>query len=252
MAEKHVFSFYTDKKFPPVEQLVNGMSYVISDSTLWHRLINVLHLQTGDEFLIFDFCTLANFSLHAIHKKGIIEGIILDAQSIKPLKPSLHLYQGLLRREALHDVAYYAAQMGVTSFTPLLTSKSQRAWGGQKEIERLGNVMIAGCEQAKQFVIPRINEPITFEHLPKAIFKAFSIYCEPEGKPFLDALNAITRTDLQAINVAIGPEGGFSDEEQKLLQNAGFVCHALTPTILRSQDAVLVCVGGLRSVAGFY
>ncbi len=48
--------------------------------------------------------------------------------------------------------------------------------------------------------------------------------------------------------VVIGPEGGVTDEEQQLLQAIGFDTYTLTPTVLRSVDAVTIALGGIRSI----
>ena len=55
-------------------------------------------------------------------------------------------------------------------------------------------------------------------------------------------------TAYQSISIVIGPEGGLSADEQATLSSAGAQCYALTPTILRAQEAVAVCVGAVRSV----
>jgi 16S rRNA (uracil1498-N3)-methyltransferase len=252
MSDKHIFALYTNHTFPSHEYLGNNRPYTFTDADLWHRINHVLRIKPDEEIVIFD----GNIKVHARlmnnAKKNVVSVTVLEAAQTRPLKPHIHLYQGLLRREALSEVVYLAAQMGVTSLTPVITSKTQRSWGGQKEIERLRSVMIAACEQAKQFTIPVINEPIEVSALPEhmTLSNACSLYCEPEGQLLLHALNDVSQKKYAAINICIGPEGGFTDQEQDILKNIGARCYALTPTILRSQEAVAVCVGALRSVLG--
>jgi len=252
MSDKHIFALYTNHTFPSHEYLGNNRLYTFTEADLWHRINHVLRIKQDEEIIIFDGTIKVHVRLLDNAKKNVISFTVLEAAQEHPLKPHIHLYQGLLRREALSDVAYLAAQMGVTSLTPVISAKAQRSWGGQKEADRLRSVMIAACEQAKQFTIPGINEPIEVSALPEHMksINARSLYCEPEGQSLLHVLNDITQKKYTAINVCIGPEGGFTDQEQDILKNAGAACYALTPTILRSQEAVAVCIGAIRSVLG--
>ena len=51
------------------------------------------------------------------------------------------------------------------------------------------------------------------------------------------------------ISVTLGPEGGFSSEEEDLLHQANFTPYRLTPTILRSREAVCLGLGAVRASA---
>ncbi len=253
MSEKHIFALYTNHTFPTCEHLVSNRPYTFTDADLWHRINHVLRIQQDEEVIIFDGAIKVHARLGVATKKNIITVMVFDAVQTRLLLPKIHLYQSILRREAFDMVAYYAAQMGVTSFTPVMTAKSQRSWGGLKEMSRIRSVMIAACEQAKQFVIPIINEPITVDILSQQLVtsNACSLYCEPEGQSLLSLLNNIEQKKYETITICIGPEGGLTDQEQATLKQLGFLCCALTPTILRSQEAAAVCLGSIRSVSGF-
>jgi 16S rRNA (uracil1498-N3)-methyltransferase len=243
--EKHIFSLYTHR-LPAQDSLSAGNSILISDIDIWHRTFNVLHLEEGDQIIVFDGLNSVQVSVTMSRKKGIFSGIIQEVLPVVALLPKIHLYQGLLRREAFDEVAYFAAQMGVTTFTPVLCKKVQRGWGGAKEIDRLRKVMIAACEQSKQFILPCINDPVDISSLRKESGAAF--FCEDTGDPFFEFLQNMHKIKPTEISIAVGPEGGFTLSEQDMLKSRGFSSYALTPSILRSQEAVAVCVGAIRSV----
>jgi RsmE family RNA methyltransferase len=77
----------------------------------------------------------------------------------------------------------------------------------------------------------------------------FSLFCQPTGTPLFECLQNIMFHKYQAINVFIGPEGGFTQQEQDLLSTAQIVPCALTKSILRSQEAVAVSIGAIRCLA---
>ena len=250
MSEKHIFALHTTH-LPSLQNLEAGISVLVPDFDLWHRIITVLHLSQGEECILFDDEKNIHLTLLASPKKGVIAGVAKAMEKITPIKPAIHLFQGILKREAFNDAMYLAAQMGACQVTPLVTQKVQRSWGGEKESERLYKVMIAACEQAKQFSIPVINKPVELSalSLPANDSKTLSLFCEPSGMPLLKCLQNIATQGYQTINIFIGPEGGFVQEEQELLKAGNIAPHALTTSILRSQEAVAVILGSIRSVA---
>jgi 16S rRNA (uracil1498-N3)-methyltransferase len=54
----------------------------------------------------------------------------------------------------------------------------------------------------------------------------------------------------QTVAIATGPEAGFGDEEERLLQRAGFVPVRLGRRILRTETAALAALAALNALAG--
>jgi 16S rRNA (uracil1498-N3)-methyltransferase len=52
----------------------------------------------------------------------------------------------------------------------------------------------------------------------------------------------------KSILVVFGPEGGLTDHEQQRLEEQGFIGYRLTPSVLRSTEAITVGLGILRSL----
>jgi 16S rRNA (uracil1498-N3)-methyltransferase len=151
----------------------------------------------------------------------------------------------LLKREAFETVIYLAAQMGATTIQPIITEKTHRSWNGDKEIARLTNVMISACEQAKNFVIPELKAPIPLTQIANT---HYGIYFEDDGTPFSVVSQKLTNKKPGEITLVFGPEGGLTTTERQYLDTCGFTCCALTPTILRAQEAVAVGLGAVRSL----
>ena len=55
---------------------------------------------------------------------------------------------------------------------------------------------------------------------------------------------------LGPVVLAVGPEAGFSAEEELLLQRAGFVAVRLGPRVLRTETAALAALAALNALAG--
>lgn len=254
MTDKHIFALHTSVILPAVQTLSIGSHLMISDSDLAHRAFTVLRLGDGEDVIIFDNTLRIQLTISCkkTSKKNTLEGTIQDYACIRSLSPHITLYQGLLKRDAFEAVAYCAGQMGLFSLVPLISEKVQSKWAGGKEYERLHKIMIAGCQQGKQFAVPEITPPISFSQMLTAIDEQDIdvIYFDHSGAQFFDMLQAVSRVQRQKISIVIGPEGGFTQEELGALrQQTGSKGYRLTPTILRSQDAAIVALGALRSVA---
>jgi len=248
---KHTFSFFTQTVLHNHLAFIPGGSFTLADEDLWRRMFTVLRLEKDDECIIFDGTTAVQIALtEEKSKKNIIRGSVIKAYAPSPITPPIHLYQGLLRRDAFDAVVYTAAQMGITTVTPILSKKIQRQWGDDRELTRIDKVIIAACEQAKQFISPVVNEPKEFVELTNLItqVQGYWICLDPSGQSFVDLVQAVTQQPTGPFHVIIGPEGGFTAEEEKLLKDAGVNMFALTPTILRSIDAAVLVLGTLRSI----
>ncbi|MBM3887238.1 RNA methyltransferase, partial [Candidatus Dependentiae bacterium] len=106
------------------------------------------------------------------------------------------------------------------------------------------NIMIAACEQAKQFTLPSITTPISFEQA-MTIAADTKIIFDSNGASYKDLL--VTCKKASSVAVLFGPEGGLIDQEITAAQTSGFISTQLTKTILRSEDAPLLGIGILRT-----
>jgi 16S rRNA (uracil1498-N3)-methyltransferase len=177
--------------------------------------------------------------------KNKIIGLVLDAKISTPITPSITLMPSLLKRDAFETVVYLAAQMGATIIQPLQTAKTHRSLNNEKEQARLTKIMIAACEQAKSFCIPELKNPIDINDLSKP---PYGIYFEDDGTPLATISQKIITEKPKNLTLVFGPEGGLTMAERQHLDACGFTCCALTPTILRAQEAIAVGLGALRSL----
>ena len=106
--------------------------------------------------------------------------------------------------------------------------------------------MVAACEQAKQFVIPKLVSPVPLQEvLEKLTPAAMKIVFDSTGDSCIGIVSAcISRNDVV---VLFGSEAGLTDQELLHVTQYGFSKVRLTQTILRSEDAPLLGIGMLRS-----
>ena len=160
------------------------------------------------------------------------------------ITPHITLYQCLTKKTTFEEVVYIVAALGITKIVPVITHKIHSNWWQEKTIERLTSIAISGCEQAKNFVIPTITNPIKFSDKIPFDAHAKKILFEPTGQKLPLVLGQ--NLDCKSWEIVIGPEGGLTDNEIDILTSQQFIPCSLTPTILRSIDAVTVGLGCMR------
>jgi 16S rRNA (uracil1498-N3)-methyltransferase len=246
---KHIFAIY-HKNLSELSSSLNPEETVsLKNPELWNRLIKILRIKPKEKFIIF------NEQIHVeieasddiLKNKRLISGIIKKKEPNKILSPHITLYLPLLKKEALESVVYCAAATGVTTIVPIITEKSHVSQLDEKTKFRLNKIIIAACEQSKNFAGTKIESPVKLENLLTHLEKnSYKICFDEDGDHASNLLKNLSPNT--PIATTLGPEGGFADHEKELLQNLHFNFYKLTPTILRSREAACVGLGLLRSL----
>lgn len=225
-----------------------GSIFELIDEHIIHRLIHVLRIQQDQTIILFNTQISARCTVHAIHKRAI-QFVIENIEAIARIEPELTLCIAVLKKESLSEAVYNATELGVTTIRLINTLHIQRSFMGATELRKLQLTAIAAAEQSKNFAIPTIVPPVNLaqviQELPGATTK---IVCDVNGTSIIKYLAGLQENQTRHIAVMVGPEADFSMQERNTLQAAGFVSCRLTPTILRSTQAVSVCCGVIRSL----
>lgn len=248
----HRFAIYVESLSEKLKGISINNIFSFKDSNIKHRLTNVLRLEENEELIIFDekiniICQLLKESFN---KSDHVSLLLIKKESNIPLEPKITLYLGITRKEAFEQCMYYACQMGIEKVYPLITKKIQRKFSKDNEEARIKRIFIAASEQSKNFIFPKLENSLSIDQISTNLSSnTYKVYCHINGNNFFSALNEIHTKKIDNISIIIGPEGDFTHEECNKLDQLGFKPILLTPTVLRSEDAVCIALGGIRSVA---
>lgn len=247
MNTKHEFALYVHD----LQQLLAGnpSQIAVQDQALVTRVGSVLRLAPGEHITLFDQTVNAECQLVGVAKKAVNLRIITQ-QLNKKLKPEITFILPLLKRDDFESALYSLVELGVNNIQLVSTQKTQRTWAGDKEYERCQRIMIAAAEQSKNFALPTLLKPVSLAEYIQAHSNSFvaKVHFEVDGQAMLQVANQLHTQKPQSIALIVGPEGDFVAEEKALLAAHGFVGCRLTPTVLRSVQAVALGVGIVRSV----
>jgi len=91
-------------------------------------------------------------------------------------------------------------------------------------------------------------KPVNLQNLLKSLQNdTKKVFFDVDGKPLLNLLNDLDKNQNKIV-LMFGPEGGLTKQEEDLLKENDFEFYVLTPTVLRSVEAVAVGLGSVRSI----
>ena len=239
--QAHEFALFLQNLSALTAQVKPGSIFTITDADLASRVINVLRLKEGEQFVLFDAAVFAQCTLHEIVSKKAISCQLIARQSIIPIKPELTVLLPILKKDDFYQVLHNCVALGVTTIQLVTTHKMQRTWQVEKELERCKRVLIAGAEQSKNYALPVLKTPLALHQVIGQLdAKAYKIFFDPQGTHAYTVVHDLHTNKPMHVVLSVGPEGDLTDDEKKLLQHHNFSLCALTPTILRSVDALTV------------
>lgn len=241
--EKHFFSLHVTDISKQLQDIISP-ELIIREYDIVHRVCGVLRMKEGSIFYLFDQYIHVLVQVVRITKKELLLKI-LECKKNKLLFPKIVLFLPILKRTALEQAIYNATETGVSIIQLIRTTKSMSQMS-LHEYARLEKIIIAAAEQSKYFNLAKILLPISIDQALKAA-GGKKIWFDPIGQSFVHIITTLHKDRPEDITILLGPEGGFTIEEQKNILSHDFETYALTPTILRSVSAVTLAVGIIRT-----
>ncbi len=216
----------------------------LADYRLRH-IRRVLKAKEGDEL----FCGMLNGDMGQGRIVSLTDSSVimdLDLSLLPPEPPDITLVLALPRPKMLKRIVQTVTSLGIKEIHLVNSWRVEKSFWDSPFLEpgALVPYMEAGLEQAKDTVIPRI-----FQH---RFFSSFVHEILPDicaGKKGLIAHPRASEPcpfHLQTpVVLAVGPEGGFIDDEIAAFQKQGMACVSIGQRILRVETAVSFLIGRL-------
>ncbi|HEV2718594.1 MAG TPA: 16S rRNA (uracil(1498)-N(3))-methyltransferase [Thermoanaerobaculia bacterium] len=170
--------------------------------------------------------------------------VTLDRDPPPPARITLVL--ALPRPKVLNRVVASAASMGIKRICLTNAWRVEKSYWSSPRLspENLRQQSILGLEQARDTILPSITLHRFFrrfaeEELPQLAAGTRALAAHPPARA------PLPRAVAEPVTLAIGPEGGFIDEEIVSLEKIGFAAVSMGKRILRVETAVAWAVSRL-------
>ena len=208
------------------------------------HLVKSLRLKPSDKIILFNG---DGFDYHGevsdIDKKNVKIAVNEKKHNASEAVIDISILQSVTSRDKLDFIFQKNTELGIKNFYLINTERVNFKIPQSKtenRIEHLKKVVISACEQSGRSKIPTVHETILGlnkltnedDHSCKLILNPYTDY----------SLSNLRNNDLinkKSFQILIGPEGGFSEAEIKVAENAGFKSLSLGKRVLRTETASL-------------
>ena len=224
--------YFCDKK--------EGNEYLLSRDDSYH-ITKVMRMNILDKIEIVDNKKVFISEITSLNpvKAKIVKKI--DENSENSFE--ITIVQSMVNENKMDLVLQKATELGVNSFYVYKAVNSVVKENGknEKKIIRWQKIVKEASEQSKRFIIPKVNNIIDLKGL-----------CEIKGdlkillsvnekiKNIKNVLKENKKCDK--IVIVIGPEGGFTENEEETLMENGYIRTSLGSRVLRTETASLAIV----------
>jgi 16S rRNA (uracil1498-N3)-methyltransferase len=216
------------------------------------HLRTVLRLGAGDEFFATDGAG-AEYLLR-VESLGRERGrAVVRSRTEPPRESALEtlLVQALPKGDRFSFVLEKAVELGVSGIQPLTCARTVAAAGGAAAaVARWGRIVESAVAQSGRTWLPPVHPVRSFEELLREpVLPELRVLLWERAEVGLRAAVA-GRTVPRSVLLAVGPEGGWSEQEVERARQAGFVVARLGPRTLRTDTAGIAALAILQSAWG--
>lgn len=212
-----------------------------------HHALRVMRMKKGDRITLFDG--------RGHEYAGVIQNLaqkevtvsIEQEEGVRGERPILHVACAVPRLFRMEGIVEKMTELGVGSILPFISERTVpriTKEAGAKKLARWRRIAAEAAKQSERATLPEIPNILTFEEIlslgPK---KELALFLAPEAPPIRQTLER--QPVLEAI-LAVGPEGGWSSQEEKKAEASGWTVCSLGKQILKVDTACIAAVSILH------
>jgi len=155
--------------------------------------------------------------------------------------PEITLLLAVFKFDRMEWAIEKATELGVSRLVPLIAKRTDAhlASAAAKRVERWRRIAREASQQSRRVVPPEIAAPAQLREALDAAADRRVVLSEAEDQVSLKQAVAGWKGTL---GLAIGPEGGWTGEEERNFREHGWIAASLGPTILRAETAAIAAV----------
>ena len=205
---------------------------VVSDPAVIAQWRTVLRLRSADTVILCDGAgNEAEATLLSIEPKEAVLAITRRTYTTRLPKKTVTLYLSLLRRENFELSVQKATEIGISTIVPVISSRTVKTGYNRTRLEK---IILEASEQSGRTTLPVLAEAISLPEALESRSGAFSVLFDLSG-----SILPAEFTSSESVDIFVGPEGGFTDEEVSLAKEHGCVIGTLGELVLRAETAAI-------------
>lgn len=230
-----------------------------------HQIANVLRMRPGDRAIVLDNSGWEiEVRLVSVDKTAIKGEVLHRRLAGAEPRTKISLYQGVLKSNRFEFVLQKGTELGVVQFLPIISERCvvSDLDAVEKKRRRWEWIIQEAAEQCRRGRKPALHSAVLFpqacEQTRRSGGLSLILWEQEKASSLRNLLRRASpgsgagpsegqetgRTPF-AINLFIGPEGGFTEEEIRVARRYGLVPITLGPRILRAETAGIVAAAAV-------
>ena len=203
-----------------------------------NHLVRVLRARVGQEFDIVANGVVRRGAIASIND-GRIEFDLGEELPVDSTAVRLVVVIAIFKFDRLEWAIEKCTELGAARIIPLIARRTDAhlASASTKRVERWRRVALQAAEQSRRVTPPEISDPMKLPETLTIPGQLKIVLSEVEEQKHLREFRL--PVGAQEVHLAIGPEGGWSQDELDLFRKEGWLSASLGPTILRAETAAI-------------
>jgi len=216
---------------------VSGNRAALTGAHAGH-LSRVLRARVGQEFDIVADGVLRRGRVLAIDD-GRVQFELGEEIPAEPAAIQLTLLLAIFKFDRMEWAIEKCTELGVTRMIPVIARRTDThlAAAATKRAERWRRLAAQAAEQSRRTCPPEIADPLKLSDAVTNKAKLKIVMSEAEHQTELREI--VPSHEDGEVLLAIGPEGGWTEDELDLFQKNGWLSASLGSTILRAETAAI-------------
>ena len=139
-------------------------------------------------------------------------------------------------------------ELGVARIVPVIARRTEAhlAAAAAKRVDRWRRIVLQASEQSRRSLVPEVCQPLKLKEASTLPASVRIVLSELETEVRLkDALQSLSNGG--DVVIALGPEGGWTNEELTIFSELGWSSASLGRTILRAETAAIAAISIVQS-----
>ncbi len=223
------------------------------------HVAKVLRVRSGDPVVLFngdgrESAAVIDAVRGSRVSVAVGESRLIDRESPLPVT----LLQSIPRGDRMDFIVQKATELGVARIVPIFSERSVVRLDHKQAESKCTHwraIAASACEQCGRNRLPILDAPRRLlDYLGAATITGTRLLLDPDGGSAARGAGGGAADDridgAAAVEIAVGPEGGFAAAELDAFAVSGFLPVRLGPRILRTETAALAALVWLQTRSG--
>jgi 16S rRNA (uracil1498-N3)-methyltransferase len=210
------------------------------------HLIRVLRVRVGQEFDIVASAVVRRGRVTDVAAARVEFELGEEIRSSRPA--SIELLLAIFKFDRMEWAIEKCTELGASKIVPLIARRTDAHLGAasMKRVERWRRIAMQAAEQSRRTAPPEVSNPVKVREAVAAPGKICIVLSESEQETRLR--DVLFSGESKGIALAIGPEGGWTEDELRFFHDGGWTSATLGSTILRAETAAIAATSVAMSI----